>query len=300
MSLATPAAESLPVLAPRPPLAGVRISARFTNRVILHVVKNHLRNLSPALMLAVQGPPGEGKSFQAREVLSRMGAYCVPLSGSALCGAHEGDALAPLVSAYRLASFLRKTKNALTALLIDDFDLSVAGTFEGRTYTANTQLLTGALMNLADDPHLIAGEAANRVPIILTGNNFESLHSPLIRHGRMEFFDWQPTVEERIAALTGLFEGILSDQALSRLPELLAVAPDQPVSFFATVKDDVLNNIVLTQMRADQEINLPRLEQAVAVRYHDMEIVDLVEIAKRRLEGRPLDFVPKRKSRWGF
>ena len=137
-------------------------------------------------MLAIQGRAGDGKSSQVREACSVNGIYIFPISGASLSGSHEKESVKELFNVYEAASkFILEHKNCLACILIDDFDLSVASTFDDRRYTVNSQLLTGSLMNLADDPTRCGSKTTQRVPIIITGNNFTSLHAPLFRHGRM-------------------------------------------------------------------------------------------------------------------
>jgi len=42
--------------------------------------------------------------------------------------------------------------------------------------------------------------------VIVTGNDFSTLYAPLIRDGRMEKFYWEPTREDRIGVVSGIFE----------------------------------------------------------------------------------------------
>lgn len=63
--------------------------------------------------------------------------------------------------------------------------------------TVNNQIVIGTLMNLADNPTKVSigqswreSDITNRVPIIVTGNDFSTLYAPLIRDGRMDKFYW--------------------------------------------------------------------------------------------------------------
>lgn len=63
--------------------------------------------------------------------------------------------------------------------------------------TVNNQIVVGTLMNLADNPTRVSvgqewreADITNRVPLIVTGNDFSTLYAPLIREGRMEKFYW--------------------------------------------------------------------------------------------------------------
>lgn len=63
--------------------------------------------------------------------------------------------------------------------------------------TVNNQIVVGTLMNLSDNPTRVSigqdlreSNITNRVPIIVTGNDFSTIYAPLIRDGRMEKFYW--------------------------------------------------------------------------------------------------------------
>lgn len=63
--------------------------------------------------------------------------------------------------------------------------------------TVNNQIVSGTLMNLADNPTRVSigqdwreADILHRIPIILTGNDFSTIYAPLIRDGRMEKFYW--------------------------------------------------------------------------------------------------------------
>ena len=70
--------------------------------------------------------------------------------------------------------------------------------------TVNNQMVFGTLMNLCDDPTRVSvgqdwrsADTVNRIPIIVTGNDFSTLWAPLIRDGRMDKFYWSVISFER-------------------------------------------------------------------------------------------------------
>lgn len=74
--------------------------------------------------------------------------------------------------------------------------------------TVNNQIAAGTLMNLADNPTRVSigqdwreSDITNRIPIILTGNDFSTIYAPLIRDGRMEKFYWYEIDGTRIDVL---------------------------------------------------------------------------------------------------
>jgi hypothetical protein len=76
-------------------------------------------------------------------------------------------------------------------------------------------LVNATLMNIADNPTNVQLPGSyddtplHRVPIVVTGNDFATLYAPLVRDGRMEKFYWEPSREDKI----GIVDGIFSDPA---------------------------------------------------------------------------------------
>lgn len=77
-------------------------------------------------------------------------------------------------------------------------DTSIVLFYLGNTQmTVNNQIVVGTLMNLSDNPTRVSvgqdwreSDITNRVPIIVTGNDFSTLYAPLVRDGRMDKFYW--------------------------------------------------------------------------------------------------------------
>ena len=189
-----------------------------------------------------------------------------------------------LESAYRLAAAVGDATECMTALLVDDFDLSVASTFDGVRVTVNTQLLSGFLMNLADDPTHCGQHELRRVPIILTGNNFTALYGPLTRHGRMNFYEWKPNLDERKAMVAAMFKGVLTSvDELYLLDELVEAYRHQPLSFFAALKDDVANEAVLELLAEPSLPPLPELQMSLMDVLGGVTVAQLMEMAEQRV-----------------
>ncbi len=240
------------------------IPVEFGERVLAHIAKNfvaHSCRINIPLILAIQGSQGDGKSSQVREICSRNGIYVYPISGSFLSGAHEKEAVEILAESYINAYSIAKDTRDLVTILIDDFDLSVASTFDEREYTVNSQLLTGFLMNLADDPTKCGKENASRIPIIVTGNNFTSLYDPLARHGRMDFFTWFPTCDQKVEIVQHMYSSCIKDGSLNKLSQLVRDFHDEPISFFDSLKNDYLNVIISKSIRDRGELEMGEIEE---------------------------------------
>jgi len=277
-----------PVIAPQKnPRNRIWIPESFSYPILLHIIKNDLVNfvdLRPPLILAIQGRAGEGKSFQTRGVCSNLGVYVIPLSGASLGGSTENAAVEILEDAYIFASTFKDKIKQHTVLLIDDFDLSVASVFEERRYTVNTQLLTGFIMNLADDPNCCGAERTLRIPIIVTGNNFQALHAPLIRDGRINFFNWEPTLELKTEVVRTIFETLIQEKELQRIGELVKLYKDLPISFFTALMDDIIDEAILQVYKRDRSLNMPTIEKVVTdlLRGRIVKFQTLLDLAKKR------------------
>ena len=208
------------------------VPLRFQEYVLRHALAAELLAGYP-LILAIQGPPGDGKSYQTALTLKRAGYQLFRLSGSLLSGSWERDSVEQVQDLYkRAAECADSGGESKSALLLDDFDLSPASQRDGIRYTVNSQLLTGFLMNLADDVSMCQVNTSQRIPIFLTGNDFSSLHGPLIRPGRMDFFTWVPNQDERAQILHGALDPFVSDLSHDRLRQLCQKNPQLPISAF--------------------------------------------------------------------
>lgn len=200
---------------------------RFEECVIGHVVRVCCHEPKPSVLVVV-GLPGNGKTFQCTEALSRNGILHEVFSASRLSGATEGDSIAELKSTY--ATF--GERDQLSAIVIDDFDMSISDVRAGYVPTPNAKVLTSFLMHVVESPERVYGRRSVRhVPLILTGNNFADMYAPLLRHGRCTFFEWVPTDEERHAIVGKMFQKAGVDEAL--LKALLRAHPEEPISFFS-------------------------------------------------------------------
>ncbi len=171
----------------------------FRAEVTLHLILNEIvyRDILPVpsvpLILGIQGPPGVGKSWQAVAVCAELDKPIYRISGASLSGEFERESAAVLFESYRYAA----ERNC--ALLVEDIDTSDAASAGNMTsYTVNSQLLCGAMMNLSDVPTHVEGVDApvRRTPIIATGNDFTRIYQPLRRHGRITLYEYIPTPAE--------------------------------------------------------------------------------------------------------
>lgn len=226
------------------------ISPRFLDKVAIHITKNFLDlpGVKVPLILGVHGRKGEGKSFQCELVFEHLGIEPVRMSAGELESPDAGDPVRLLKTRYREAAELIKVRGKMCVLLINDLDAGAGRVDKGTQYTVNTQLVNGTLMNIADNPTDVQlpgsydTQPIHRVPIIVTGNDFSTLYAPLVRDGRMEKFYWEPSREDRIGIVGGIFEkdGLTRQQ----VEQLLDTFAEQSVDFFGALRSRVYDEQV--------------------------------------------------------
>ncbi|NER94787.1 MAG: AAA family ATPase [Symploca sp. SIO1B1] len=221
------------------------ISPRFLDKLAIHITKNYLElpHVRVPLILGIHGRKGEGKSFQCELVFERMGIEAVRMSAGELESPDAGDPGRLIRLRYREAAEMVKVRGKMFVLIINDLDIGAGRIDRGTQYTVNTQLVNGTLMNIADSPTDVQlpgsydSNPLQRIPIIVTGNDFSTLYAPLIRDGRMEKFYWEPNREDRI----GIVSGIFAEDGLTRsdIEELVDSFPQQAIDFFSALRSRI-------------------------------------------------------------
>ncbi|MGB3299336.1 MAG: ribulose bisphosphate carboxylase small subunit [Phormidesmis sp.] len=221
------------------------IAPNFLDKLAVHITKNYLElpQVKIPLILGIHGRKGEGKTFQCELVFERMGVEVVYISGGELESPDAGDPARLIRLRYREAAELVRVRGCMAVLMINDLDAG-AGRFDRMTqYTVNTQLVNNTLMNIADNPTNVQlpgsydEKELPRIPIIATGNDFATLYAPLIRDGRMQKYYWEPTYEDRLGIMGGMF----ADDGLSPsdVEKLVKHFDAQAIDFFGAVRSQV-------------------------------------------------------------
>ena len=209
---------------------GMVIPERFITKVDAHMLGNILDIPHYPLILAIVGRPGMGKTYQLRNYLDSIDISIFSISAADLESDRAGEPAKLLQQKYIEAS-VSMSKGIPAVLLIDDIDTTL-GEWENHTGTVNHQDILAFLMHIADNPHFIENVGSvNRVPIFFTGNNFDRLYKPLIREGRANRFDWEPTREEKISIVTSIF----SLESCEVAEMLVDSYPSEKISFFSNL-----------------------------------------------------------------
>ncbi len=217
------------------------LAPHFLDKLSIHITKNYLDlpGVKVPLILGIHGRKGEGKSFQCELVFERMGVVPVHMSAGELESPDAGDPARLIRLRYREAAESVKVNGKMAVLMINDIDAGMGRVDRFTQYTVNTQLVAGTLMNIADNPTNVQlpgsydAEPIQRIPIIVTGNDFATLYAPLIRDGRMEKFYWEPSRDDRI----GIVQGIFSLDGVSRreIEQLVDTFADQSIDFYSAL-----------------------------------------------------------------
>jgi ribulose bisphosphate carboxylase small subunit len=242
------------------------ISPRFIDKLSVHITKNYLNlpNVKVPLILGVHGRKGEGKSFQCDLVFDRMGINVVHMSAGELESPDAGDPARLVRLRYREAAEMVKVRGKMAVLMINDIDAGAGRVDQYTQYTVNTQLVNGTLMNIADNPTNVQlpgsydAEQIQRIPIIVTGNDFATLYAPLVRDGRMEKFFWEPDRDDRIGIISGIFQ--VDQIAQSDIETLVDTFPTQSIDFFGAVRSRLYDEQIRQLIH---DVGLDRISQRV-------------------------------------
>lgn len=213
----------------------IRVPKRFSEKVIHHVVSNYTTVQSickPPLFLAIQGVPGEGKTTQAIAACAQRGIGVKYISSSELSGELEAASMKKLQKVYSITQKMREL-GFIVCILLDDFHLGNSDNSSNNTRTVNADLLIAYMMNLAD------GDEKERVPIIMTGNDFSGTYNALLRDGRADIYHWAPSIDEKIQIVSRLLNstgGSLSNEEIERF---VSDYPNQNVAFFTQLVNDI-------------------------------------------------------------
>jgi len=262
----------------------IYVPERFQRKVLAHAITASFFERYP-LILAIQGPPGDGKSSQVRHVLKRSGFAVITNSSALLAGSFEAEPVRQLRDLYgRARDFASANKTQPPVILLEDFDLSPAGRENGVRYTVNSQLLAAFLMNLADDVASCEVGTTRRFPIFMTGNDFSLVHQPLTRPGRMNVFSWEPTDQERIDVIYAMLSIHIPKLERKDADRLSRQYKRFPIAFFDAAIMDCIASEALRNVEITGEIDFQHLQRHFNNGFH-VELADLSDALRDRSDS---------------
>lgn len=224
----------------------------FMDKVVCHIAKNylsHVLNTKVPLILGIWGGKGQGKTFQTELIFQAMGVEPVIMSAGELESERAGEPGRLIRDRYRTASQVVQNKGKMSCLMINDIDAGL-GRFGNTQMTVNNQIVVGTLMNLSDNPTRVSigqdwreSDITNRVPIIVTGNDFSTIYAPLIRDGRMDKFYWQPNLDDIINIVHRMYQkdGISRNDVIS----IVKTFPNQALDFYGALRSRTYDRSIM-------------------------------------------------------
>lgn len=250
------------------------IPDRFMLKVLNHVYSNYLEDndfFKPPMYLVIEGDPGEGKTVQAIAACNKKRIFVQYISASQLSGKKESESREIIEGVYNDVLELIYDGN-YGCILIDDFHMGSAIQNDKITTTINSNLLIGYLMNLAD---LTRNQ---RVPIILTGNDFANVYPALIRDGRADRFYWQPTLKEKYDIVRSMYLPILKESELNRLDRFVSKYQDYNIAFFTQLINELRKQKLGYKILSFDRISRENLNVLDSLLRNEIEKVTLSEL----------------------
>ena len=262
----------------------LNVLERFKNTILVHVVSTYLQNNDkylPPLFLVVEGAAGEGKTSQSIASCIQHGITVIYISASQLSGSHEHEAIDVMESVYEKAKGMR-IEGEKVAIIVDDFHLSNASVDTNIKRTINSSLLTGYLMNLTQNKEV------EKVPIILTGNDFSQVYSPLIRAGRADRFEWSPNYDEKRQIVENIFRDYLTCSSVE-FELFFSKCSKASIEDFSQLINDYRKSVISSCFN-----NIDIIDDAII-----NSISEHVEMQKEKMDYELLIQFAKERHMWG-
>lgn len=261
----------------------IYVAERFRRAMSLHIVKNFITQIPVRvpLILGIHGASGVGKTYQCEYVLNEMGVTAFLISGGQLESGTAGEPAKLVREKYIAASqSIQKGESKAAVLLINDVDTGLGDWGEKVQTTINTQTVYGELMHLVDYPTSVEGIPTKRIPIILTGNDFTKLYEPLVRAGRMTAFEWNPTFQEKVNAVLGIFPEL----SMKDCHDLVSEFKDQSIAFYSYLRSTLVDDILWEGI---QDLGISRIIPYISSG-HEPELHIPINYKNLRLSGAEL------------
>ncbi len=238
------------------------VSAEFKRRVYQHLYLNFTAapHDGTPLFLLIYGPPGEGKSFQLRQILRELDVDRHDLDSTAVEDPSAGRPDREIIRRFDDAARVIAGTGRAACVVMEDVHL-LLGRYENTQYTMNLQHVISQLMRFADT--MGNTYASSRVPVFMTANDTTVLAQPLIRSGRARPFRWAPSLAEKRTILAP----VLPELNDSELTSLTSRYRDKPISFFSQLRQEVHDDFLHDVILADDPEG--RLRRAIKVGHVD-------------------------------
>lgn len=223
-------------------MTGYYIPEHLTEEVQAFLFMNASRRVNRMFpvppMLALAGPPGSGKTTALKTLCAQLNVHLDVLPSSILGGIYAGQSSITLRDAIKRAS---QSEAWMSAILIDDLDMSEARVDDALSNTVSSPLLNSTLMGHADNPFDLKTHddpstekepetlALDRPPVILiTCNDLSKLYGPLRRNMRMVHVEYDPRGQDAVAIVQAMYP----KTSPADIKKLVETYPDASIAFF--------------------------------------------------------------------
>lgn len=236
------------------------IPSKFRNEILAHIigVYSSKSNEFP-LILGIFGNPGEGKTYMCEQLLLDFCVQRHDFSVGEFENEFSGVPVKKLREKYDKAVKNYVNHQVYSVLMINDIDTAIGNWGAMHQYTVNTQHIMGELMQISD-PHENQGA---RIPIIITGNNFGTIYTPLKRSGRIARFYWKPDKKDLVkiigAKYTKLSQGeiIKLIDTLNQYAVIKKLSGTLPISFFTSLESKLYKQSIYGLLK--QQLSLSKM-----------------------------------------
>ena len=224
----------------------------------------HYGHISSAAMIAaarfalVAGLPGHGKTSGIITTVLEAGCDILLIGASELSGETAGAGREALAAHETAAVEITRATRRPLAVLIDDFDLSIAGMRQGVEYNVDSQLLICDLQFIADRRERWATVTGDTIPLFFTVNECSVLRESLVRAGRADFYSHILAFDEICTIVARLFG--LDDREQVRA--IVAAHREEPIAFYVALKTALLNEAIDREIGGDGPIDFAGLGRA--------------------------------------
>ena len=138
-------------------------------------------------------------------------------------------------------------------------------------------------MNLAESTN------HNRIPILLTGNDFSGTYDALLRDGRADIFTWEPTLDEKYLVVESILGPIVQETDSGKLQNFLKKHCDCNIAFFAQLRNDIRKEIVTRALETVGSVDVNALhciEDKINTEFCRISISDFERLAENRIKNR--------------
>lgn len=263
------------------------IPLKFRNEILAHIVGvfSSKSNNFP-LILGIFGNPGEGKTYMCEQLLSDFCVQRHDFSVGEFENEFSGIPVEKLREKYDKAVKNYVNHQVYSVLMINDIDTAIGNWGAMYQYTVNTQHIVGELMQISD-PH---GNQGARIPIIITGNNFNTIYTPLKRSGRIARFYWKPDQEDLVNIVGAKYTKLPQSEILKLIDTLNKYAAIKklsetlPISFFTSLESKLYKQNIYILL--EQQLSLSKTITLFNNQYQNQKVTidELINVGKDEID----------------